>query len=221
MIISPQDLFALQLWLVNDYAVLSANDTYPLSDASGAVLWVADLIATLPTEIQTLFTRTCAMLGYIEEMTVIISIATTGSKPKTSASMEVGVIQQKSVSTAGTLYYVLSRCTFVNEDPAWFAACLQLVVPAVAIAFDIFIVTLTLMKCVRHFLEMRTVGQFSLTRLLLRDVWSMTWMLRRSAHVILPNRIMLTIGAVSVGTGILWVVMHVLILFPPLLSRHY
>lgn len=34
------------------------------------------------------------------------------------------------------------------------------------------------------------------------SVWSMTWKLRRSAHVILPNRIMLTIGAVSVGTGI-------------------
>lgn len=42
-------------------------------------------------------------------------------------------------------------------------------VPAVAIAFDLFVVIVTLMKCVRQFLEMRKVGQFSLTRLLLRD----------------------------------------------------
>lgn len=46
---------------------------------------------------------------------------------------------------------------------------LQLVVPAVAIAFDIFVVTMTLKKCTHHFLEMRKVRQFSLTQLLLRD----------------------------------------------------
>lgn len=46
---------------------------------------------------------------------------------------------------------------------------LQLMVPAVAIAFDLFVVIVTLMKCVRQYLEMRNVGQFSLTRLLLRD----------------------------------------------------
>ena len=52
---------------------------------------------------------------------------------------------------------------------AYSALGLQIVAPAVAFAWDLYIMVQTLRKCTRHTYDMRQIGRPSHTQLLLRD----------------------------------------------------